>query len=119
MAEDDGQLHFEFEGMEVEEFKYKLGGKAIAENVERIEVDDEVWFLVRGRCVGVNHERRGQEGTFTREQKITVIGARRVDKDTEIAEALIDEATQYLQDIADEHPDKPKDEGEGGDGVHG
>jgi hypothetical protein len=99
-----------FEGFEVEAMTYKLGPKAVVENVDAVKVDDEVWFLVRGRVTGVNNERKGRAQTFTREQKVEVVGARRVDKDAAIADAIVDEAYQHLKDVPLGHPDREEEE---------
>jgi hypothetical protein len=99
-----------FEGFRPLANEVKLTGTVGQDESEVFRIGQKAYFLVRGECVGINHERRGKDATLVRSHKFDIIGLSRVDSEKIVSEALVTEAYNYLETLKDS--DEPEPEGE-------
>lgn len=88
-----------FEGFLPETSEIRLTGSTPGHH-ETFKIGQTVYFLVRGKVAGVNHERKGKDKVLVRSHKFEVLGAERVDAKERVTDALVAEAYEYLAAIA-------------------
>lgn len=92
-----------FEGQEPDTSEVKLGGSAAGER-RAYGIGEGAYFLVRAGVRAVTHERK-KNGTLVRSHRFEIVGARRIDHEGEVADALASEAFEYLDSLADASED--------------
>lgn len=95
-----------FEGAQPDTSEIRLGGSAAGEQ-RAYSIGEQAYFLVRGGVKAVTHERKAN-GTVVRSHKFEIVGARRIDHEGEVADAIAAEAFEYLDQLADNGED-PED----------
>lgn len=92
-----------FEGAEPDTSEVRLGGSVAGEH-RAYSIGEGAYFLVRAGVKAVTHERKSN-GTLVRSHKFELVGARRIDHEGEIADALAPEAFEYLDSLTDDDND--------------
>lgn len=92
-----------FEGMPARSSEVKIkASRVLAELDHKLKIGDPVYYLMRGEVTGVHHDRdKKDEDSLVRTHVVTVKGARRVDHEGEVADAIVADAALYLQSLED------------------